>query len=296
MKVTARTLGTLALGSALTLAVLFAARARAAGVPESEALTYTGYLEDAEGAPLKGVHSVAVRFWAAAEKGTAICSQELASAELASGRFQVPLPVECVDAVKSNPDLYVDVLVDGASLGRTKLGAVPYALEAGRAAVATGAEGALDKRLASLEAPGPTSAFLASNTSGTSLPANSTQAVIFDRESYDVGNEHNPITGVFAPKLAGLYEINCNIIFWNDPPSGPFFMEAGVFVNDVRRDVSAGRGDGYGQTYRAHAVLQLTAGDKVTCRAYQSSGKAVPLAPVRANEAVSTFGAFRISR
>jgi hypothetical protein len=155
MKSSLKSLGFLALGAAATLALVFAVRARAAGIPDAEVLTYTGYLEDGEGAPLAGDHSIAVRFWAADTGGNALCSAELATATLVSGRFQVPLPAECTDAVGANPNLFVDVAVDGASLGRTKLGAVPYAIEAGRAVTAdsaAAAAGALEQRIAELEA------------------------------------------------------------------------------------------------------------------------------------------------
>ena len=81
---------------------------------------------------------------------------------------------------RSNPNAWVEVLVDGTSLGRTKLGGVPYALEAGHAtssdsatnatnaanattaATASGAAGALQtalddykSRIAALEAAVP---------------------------------------------------------------------------------------------------------------------------------------------
>ena len=121
-------LGLVAMGAAF-----FAGRARAAGIPEADVLTYTGYLEDADGAPLSGDHSIAVRFWAADAGGSDLCTAEQPTVSLSSGRFQVALPAECADAVKDNPDLWVDVVVDGASLGRTKVGAVPFAVEAGHA-------------------------------------------------------------------------------------------------------------------------------------------------------------------
>src|SRR6185369_12095838 len=52
---------------------------------------------------------------------------------LVSGRFKIKLPPECRAAVKGSPDVWVEVEVDGGPLGRTKLGVVPYALEAGHA-------------------------------------------------------------------------------------------------------------------------------------------------------------------
>lgn len=127
-------LGGVALGaSAFTL---LAVRARADGIPEADGMTYTGYLEDSAGEPLTGEHSIAVQFWESAEAEDDLCMGKQDSAELQSGRFQVPLPISCSEAIQASPDVWVSVDVDGATLGRTKLGAVPYAIEAGHATTA----------------------------------------------------------------------------------------------------------------------------------------------------------------
>lgn len=147
-----RLIGALVFGVAGALALVFAVRARAAGIPEADGMTYTGYLEDGAGQPLTGEHSIAVQFWESAEAEDDLCTASLDSAELQSGRFQVPLPVSCSEAVKASPDVWASVSVDGASLGRTKLGTVPYALEAGRATTADAASGALAGQLEDLAA------------------------------------------------------------------------------------------------------------------------------------------------
>jgi hypothetical protein len=113
--------------------------ALAAGIPASGALTYSGLLEDVNGAPLSGSKNIAVELWTAATAGTRVCDAPSRSYTLAGGHFQVPLPDTCATAVKDNPDLWVNVVVDGASVGRSKLGAVPYAIEAGHATTATSA-------------------------------------------------------------------------------------------------------------------------------------------------------------
>lgn len=302
MNPTAKLLATFA-GGVLVAAAIFAVRARAAGIPEADGMTYTGYLEDGDGAPLTGQHSIEVQFWASADATEDLCTGQLDSVELQSGRFQVPLPLACSVAVQASPDVYVSVDVDGASLGRTKLGSVPFALEAGHAtnadeaahaAVAADADGDLADRLGALE--NASSAFLAQNTTATAIGNGQGPLIVFDTESFDVGSEHNATTGVFTAKSAGYYDIGCNIMFANDPPSGPFYIEAAIYINDVRRDVDALRGDGYYQMLRARSMFKLAAGDKVTCRAYQNAGKTVSLAPVRAGEAVSTFSVFKLAR
>jgi hypothetical protein len=120
------------IATAACVATLLAVRARAAGIPDADVLTYTGYLEGADGQPLTSeLSSIGLEVWDAAEAGERVCDTSVEGVAPQAGRFQLVLPAECVDAVKATPNLWVDVKVDGASLGRTKLGAVPYAIEAG---------------------------------------------------------------------------------------------------------------------------------------------------------------------
>ena len=46
--------------------------------------------------------------------------------------------------MKANPDLWIEVIVEGESLGRTKLGAVPYAVEAARVTGGGNADGSVE--------------------------------------------------------------------------------------------------------------------------------------------------------
>jgi hypothetical protein len=129
-KTTVALLAALALGSSLTLVV---ERVRAAGAPTSRALTYTGYLTSTDGTPVDGSMSVALAIFAEASGGTALCEVGGPRVEVEDGNFQLPLPDECTAAVQSNPDLWIEVAVSGSPVGRTKLGAVPYAVEASHA-------------------------------------------------------------------------------------------------------------------------------------------------------------------
>jgi hypothetical protein len=125
------------------LATLLAVRARAAGIPDADVLTYTGYLEDADGRPLTDeLSGISLEVWDAAEAGKRLCDTSVENVTPQAGRFQLVLPAECVDAVKATPNVWIDVKVEGASLGRTKLGAVPYAVEAGHATSADEAQAA----------------------------------------------------------------------------------------------------------------------------------------------------------
>jgi hypothetical protein len=93
-----------------------------------------------------------VELWTDGEAGAGkkVCEAVVETVELQAGRFQVAL-TDCDAEVKKNHNLWTEVRVDGASLGRTKLGAVPYAIEAAHATSADEASGALDERIATLE-------------------------------------------------------------------------------------------------------------------------------------------------
>jgi microcystin-dependent protein len=141
--------------AALTAAAFTVGRSSAAGIPASSALTYSGSLQAANGTPLTGSHTLEVRFWSASSGGSTLCtSGEQANVALNSGRFSLALPDECTEAVKGNAEAYVEVVLDQSSLGRAKAGAVPYAVEAAQAVLASDAtkSGALDQRLSTLEA------------------------------------------------------------------------------------------------------------------------------------------------
>lgn len=114
-------------------ATLLAVRANAAGIPTANALTYTGYIETPDGKPVTTAVNLTVNVWNMATAGAKVCEVAVENVTPVSGRFQVALPDACATAAKASPNLWLELLVDGSSLGRTKIGAVPYALEAGHA-------------------------------------------------------------------------------------------------------------------------------------------------------------------
>ena len=147
-----RTLIAVGLTSLLGIATgsaYFVGRARAAGVPATQPMTFSGVLTDTAGVALTGTKNLQVQFWDQATAGNIVCTTGSAPQALVAGGFAVALPASCTTVVHTTADLWTELLVDGASLGRTKLGAVPYALEAD---TASGAAGALNTRLAALEA------------------------------------------------------------------------------------------------------------------------------------------------
>jgi hypothetical protein len=133
----------------------------ARGIPTEDALSYYGVLRTADGAALEGAHEIRVELWDADAGGERACTAEPQSIETPGGRFNVLLPDSCAAAVSGNRDLWAAVSVDGAELPRAKLGAVPYAIEAGNAVRADSAaqadraeaaSGSLQARIDSLEA------------------------------------------------------------------------------------------------------------------------------------------------
>jgi hypothetical protein len=112
----------------------------------------TGYLENPDGTALTGNRSIGLTVYDAEVDGDEVCRAKPADIEPVSGRFQITLPEACTAAVGANPNLWVEVEVDGGLLGRTKLGAVPYAIEAGHA---TSAEEATHAQSADTAASSP---------------------------------------------------------------------------------------------------------------------------------------------
>jgi hypothetical protein len=118
-----------ALGAVATLAVK-----ASAALPTENVLTYPGFLENPDGTPVTNPFNVSLALWNDPKQGAGkkLCETTVPEQITpVSGRFQVPLPEDCVGAVKSNGNVWLELQVDGASLGRTPLGAVPYAVTAG---------------------------------------------------------------------------------------------------------------------------------------------------------------------
>jgi hypothetical protein len=122
-----------AAGISAVCAAFVTGRSWAYGIPATGALAYYGKLEAPNGDALTGTHNLEVKFWEAESGGTSPFCTKSQSVALDQGRFMLALPDTCTDAVQTNSDVWVEILVDGNSLGRTKAGAVPYAVEASHA-------------------------------------------------------------------------------------------------------------------------------------------------------------------
>lgn len=111
-------------------------KAVADGIPTVQPLTYTGVLQNSNGTPVTSAQSMQLTLWddamanASANQKCVTPTQSVTPD--AQGRFQVQLDQACFDAVKSNPDLWIQLQIGAAVLPRTKINAVPYAVESGR--------------------------------------------------------------------------------------------------------------------------------------------------------------------
>jgi hypothetical protein len=131
-------------------------RAGAEGIPTTEPLFFSGELVE-NGVAVEGSRPVSLVLWSSAT-GTDVaskrCETVAPSAAVVKGSFRVALDPSCVAQVRTTPDLWIETLVAGKSMGRRKISAAPYAVEAGHAASATRAGeavGALNARIAALE-------------------------------------------------------------------------------------------------------------------------------------------------
>jgi hypothetical protein len=118
----------------------YAFRARASGIPTANALTYAGVLSDANG-QINGMHNIQIFVYDAAMNGNELCHSTSASTSITNGQFAVQLPDTCTAAVGGNANAWIHVLVDGSDTGPSKIGAIPYAVEASHAVNATNVTG-----------------------------------------------------------------------------------------------------------------------------------------------------------
>src|SRR6185369_8015965 len=71
-------------------------RARAAGVPATQPLIFSGTLTDTAGTPLTGSKNIQVQIWDKATAGNIVCTTGSSAQVLVGGAFSVALPAACV--------------------------------------------------------------------------------------------------------------------------------------------------------------------------------------------------------
>ncbi|HXX68667.1 MAG TPA: hypothetical protein VEK07_15875 [Polyangiaceae bacterium] len=122
----------------------FAVKALAQGIPSPNPLYYSGTLTEG-GQLVNGSRPISINLWlnpTATTGESALCVTSVPSTPVVSGRFRVVLSTSCTAVIAANPNVYVEVVDNGTSLGRAPVGAVPYAVEAQSAVSATNATNA----------------------------------------------------------------------------------------------------------------------------------------------------------
>lgn len=106
------------------------------GIPTTTPLTYSGVLQNSTGTPIATPQSMQLTLWDDATANASVNQKCVTPTQSitpdSEGRFQIVLDQACFEAVRSNPNLWVQVQVGATVLPRSKLGAVPYAVESGR--------------------------------------------------------------------------------------------------------------------------------------------------------------------
>jgi formylglycine-generating enzyme required for sulfatase activity len=118
-------------------AVVFGAyelgRARAQNIPSMPTMFY-GVSLDENGTPITGTRDLRVRFFDGEMGGTQLCETLANSTTVTQGRARIALSETCRTAVQQNANVWVELAVGGSVVGaRSRIGAVPYAVEAQRA-------------------------------------------------------------------------------------------------------------------------------------------------------------------
>lgn len=131
-----RTGGLVLVVALVPVVAYFAGRARGAGIPTSSTMTFTGTLTDGTGAPLSGRRYLEGHLWNQPADGASLCTFGQQAVDLVAGAFRLTMTPDCVSAIHANADVWAEISVDGAPLGRVKIGAVPFSLEADHAVAA----------------------------------------------------------------------------------------------------------------------------------------------------------------
>ncbi len=123
----------------LAAALGYIGGSRAAGIPASSPMTFSGVVQNA-GEPVTTDTTVRIRLFSALEGGSDLCETSEIVTPDAQGRFSLPLIDECTDVVSDNSTLFMELQVGSETLApRQPLSAVPYAVEAKKASEASGA-------------------------------------------------------------------------------------------------------------------------------------------------------------
>ena len=115
----------------LVTAGYLSGKADASGIPSDEGPVYSGLLTDNSGKLISGTKAVKLVLWSAATGGDVKCTTTDNNNSVVDGHFSLQLTKVCAEVFSASPNLWLEITVDGDSLGRTKVSPVPYAIESG---------------------------------------------------------------------------------------------------------------------------------------------------------------------
>lgn len=280
------------LALALLTGASFAAGAVVAAEFPSEGseLRYSGLITDDAGNPRETTETIQVRLYDADVAGTLLCAaSESMDLRDTQGRFSVPMPSTCADALSTNGDAWAQITVGTVNLPRQKLGAVPFALVAREAqsaetaiTVAPGAIGepqlaiGLANRIATFEAG--LEEVVAEVDASAALPharwriegpvAASWAQLGFDEELIDSAHELDINNGLFTASRSGLYLVTgmvntsniadqCVVIFGLQQDETPL-----NYAYIGRQSIPSGSSDNLASSVAV--TVSLTAGERLS--------------------------------
>jgi hypothetical protein len=277
-------------------------RARADGVPAPDTLYYSGTLEE-QGVPVTGTRNIQIRIglWDSPPDAPAGCVSG-GDVAVSSGRFRLPLSAGCTKQIRDNPSLYVQLGVQNEMLPRRKLGAVPFAVEAGRASEAAGA---LDERIKALEMQQPARSGFYAYKSANQLVGEEDECVVvqFPLERYDFANEYDQNTSIFKVKDSGYYQITCSVMFDMPEDKDPqpalhvvAVIKNGTCTTDFQVVSNSFYGNSTQAAVNASAMVKLEANETLACVAYQalSGGQRVIQANAQYFQSRNYFSVVRV--
>jgi len=148
---------------AMFVAATVSGNALAQNTPSPDALYYGGTLYE-QSTPATGNRDFLLELYDTPSGGTARCATDSPAVQVRSGAFRFALSPACVALVSEEPDLFLRVVVGsteiipGATGGRPKVSASPYAIEAKRANEATRVTGS-NRMMRSVPVPMGTHTF-----------------------------------------------------------------------------------------------------------------------------------------
>jgi len=263
----------------------FGVKSFAEGIPSPSPLYYAGTLTE-NGTLANGARAITINVWSdGVSNGTPLCTTVAASANVNNGRFRIPLAGACKTALNNNANAWVEVIDGATSLGRSPIGAVPYAVEADHAVSATNAAtaatanaagGTLATTLSTIQGQvHPASGFHARLTTATTVPTGQLTSVAFDTVDFDSNGEFDTTTGLFKPKTAGVYVVFCEfqyVMATSTSACSATIVRNGTEVVAVDSatipPITTG---GPHCVSMVTTTLQASAGDSIGCSAFQFS-------------------------